>query len=182
MMGRMPPSRGRYIAVAVFILVLTFSPYAHAAETSAVGINDPFTDAIQLWSAALSSIESLAHQLASALQLHQTLTFNATATPRAPNNPQQPAAFAAAAALATESPPETATTSGHASNGATTPQQPASNSPKEATSYQTTQSPFVKSGVLSPDFSPKSAAFSPQSSPRPTPQHLKQPLPRSSPN
>jgi hypothetical protein len=69
MMGRMPPSRGRYIAVAVFVLVLTFSPYAHAAETSAFGISDPFVDAIQLWTTVLTSIDSLAHQLASALHL-----------------------------------------------------------------------------------------------------------------
>jgi hypothetical protein len=124
-MERMPPSRGRYIAVAVFVLVLTFSPYAHA-DTSASGINDPITEAVQLWTAMLSSIDSLAHQLASALQLHQTLT----ATPHAPNNPQQPAALAASAALATQPLPETATTS---ENG--------------ATSDQTTQSPFVKSGI-----------------------------------
>jgi Right handed beta helix region len=153
MMERMPPSRGRYIAVAVFVLALTFSPYAHAAETSAVGINDPFTDAIQLWSAALSSLDSLAHQIASAVQLHQTLTFNATAKPHVPNNPQQPAALAASAALATESPPETATTLGHASNGATTPQQPQTTSPPGALSHQTIQSPFVKSPEL------KSSAF-----------------------
>jgi hypothetical protein len=65
-------------------IVLTFAPYAHAANMSAFGIDRPFTDAIQLWSAALSSIESLAHQLASALQPQQALTFNATAKPHAP--------------------------------------------------------------------------------------------------
>jgi hypothetical protein len=127
MMGRMPPSRGRYVAVAVFVFVLTFSPYAHAADTSAFGINDPFADAIQLWSEVFSSIDSLANQIASALQLHQTLTF--TAKPYPPKNLQQPAALAATAALATQSPPETATTSGSASDASIAPQQPQSRSP-----------------------------------------------------
>jgi hypothetical protein len=36
-----PSSYGRSVAVVVFVFVLTFSPYAHAAETSASGINDP---------------------------------------------------------------------------------------------------------------------------------------------
>ena len=36
----------RSVAIAVFVFVLTFSPYAHAADASAFGINDPFTDAI----------------------------------------------------------------------------------------------------------------------------------------
>jgi hypothetical protein len=158
MMGRMPPSRGRYIAVAVFVFVLTISSYAHAAETSARTINDPFTDAIRLWSAVIASIESLAHELASALQLHQALP----STPHAPSNLQQPAALAAAAALATQSPSEMATTSGSASNGATTPQQPQSTGPSAAISYQTTQSPFVKSAELSSAPPVKSAVFSPQ--------------------
>jgi hypothetical protein len=127
--------------------VLTFSPYAHAADANAFGINDPFTDALQLWSAALSSIELFAHQLASALQLHQTLTF--TAKPHAPKTPQQPAALAASAALATESPAETATTSGRASGTSITPQQPQTTGPPIATSDQTTSLPFVKSGELS---------------------------------
>jgi IPT/TIG domain len=74
MMGRMPSSYGRSIATAVFVLVLTISPYAHAANTTAFGINDPFTDAIQLWSAVLSSFDSLAHQFAAVPQLHQTRT------------------------------------------------------------------------------------------------------------
>jgi hypothetical protein len=148
MMGRMPSSYGRTVAVAVFVFVLTFSPYAHAADTSAFGINDPFADAIQLWSAVFSSIDSLAQRLASALQLHQTLTF--TAKPHAPKNLQQPAALAASAALATQSPPETATTSGSASAASITSQQPQTTGPLEATFDQTTQSPFVKS----PDFSP----------------------------
>jgi hypothetical protein len=167
MMGCMPPSRGRYLAVAVFVFVLTFSPYAHAADTSAFGINDPFTDAIQLWSAVFSSIDSLAHQLASALQLHQTLTF--TAKPRAPEMLQQPSALAASAALATQSPPETATTSEGALStpttlpGATSDQTTSLPFVKAAVSAplassQTTQSPFVKS----PDFSPKSGVFSQQ--------------------
>jgi hypothetical protein len=145
MMGRMPPARGRYIAVAV--LVLTVSPYAHAADTSAFGRNDPFVDALQLWTTVFTSIDSLAHQLSSALQLHQA----STAKPHAPKTLQQPAALAAAAALATAFPPETATTSAsQPETTITSQQQPASNSPEEATSYQTTQSPFVKSAEFSP--------------------------------
>jgi hypothetical protein len=140
MMGRMPPSHGQYFAVAVFVFVLTISPYAHAADASAFGINDPFTDAIQLWSAALSSIESLAHQLASALQLYRTLTF--AATPHAPKTPQQPAALAASAAIATQSLLETATTSEGASTTPTTP--------RGAISDQTTSLPFVEAAVSAP--------------------------------
>jgi hypothetical protein len=162
MMGRMPPSRGRYFAVAVFVFALTLSPHAHAADASAFGINDPFTDAIHLWSAALSSLDSLAHQLASALQLHRTPTF--TAKPHASKNLQQPAAPTASAALATQSPSQTATTSGSASDASITSQQPQTTGPPEATSDQTTQSPFVKSGELSAVSGPlaKSAKFSPQ--------------------
>jgi hypothetical protein len=147
-MGHMPPSRGRYIAVGLFVFVLTFSPYAHAADTTAFGINDPFADAIQLWSAVFSSLDTFAHQIASALQLHQTLTF--TAKPHAPKNLQQPATLAASAALATESPPETATTSGSASDASSTPQQPQTTGPPGALSDQTTHSPFVKSAVSAP--------------------------------
>jgi hypothetical protein len=161
MMGRMPPSYGRSVAIAVFVFALTFSPYAHAADTSAFGINDPFADAIQLWSAVLSSIDSLANQIASALQLHQTLTF--TAKPHAAKNLQQPVALAASAALATQSPPEIATTSGSASDASITPQQPQTTGPPEPTSDQTTQSPFVKSAVSgplakSPEFSQSQAS------------------------
>jgi hypothetical protein len=71
-MERMPSSYGYSVAAVVFVFVLTFSPYAHA-ETTGAGLNDPFTDAVQLWSAALSSFDSLVHQIASALELHQTL-------------------------------------------------------------------------------------------------------------
>ena len=163
MMGRMSSPYGRSAAVAVFVFVLTFSPYAHAADTSAFGINDPFADAIQLWSALFSSIDSLAHQIASALQLHQTLTFSRTANPHAPKNLQQPVALAASAALATQSPSESATTSGSASDAAITPQQPQTTNPPEATSDQTTQSPFVKQA----EFSPKSPNFFPPSSATP---------------
>jgi hypothetical protein len=46
MMGGMPSPYGRALAVAFFVFVLTLSPYAHAAETNAPTISDPFTDAI----------------------------------------------------------------------------------------------------------------------------------------
>jgi hypothetical protein len=156
MIGQMLSSYRRGVAIAVFVFVLTVSPYAHAAETTALGINDPFADALQLWSAVLSSIDSLANQIASALQLHQALTFNTTPKPHAPKNLQQPAALAASAALATQSPPETATTSGSSAIVSVPPQQPQTTGPPEAISDQTTQSPFVKSA----DFSPNSPAFS----------------------
>jgi hypothetical protein len=149
MMGRMPSSYGRSVAVVVFVFVLTYSTYAHAAETSAFSINDPFTDAIQLWSAVFSSIDSFARQFAAALQLHQTLTFSRTVKPHAPETLQQPAALAACAALATEASPETATTSGNAAGDATTPQQPQTTGTPGATSDQTTGSPFVKSPAFS---------------------------------
>jgi hypothetical protein len=112
-----PPSPyGRTFIVAVFVFVLAFSPYAHAAETSPFGINDPFVDAVQLWSTVFSSLDSLGNQLVSLLQLHQTLTFTRSTKPHAPKILQQPAALAASAALATQSLPETATNSGSASD------------------------------------------------------------------
>ena len=69
----MPSPYGRAIAVAFFVFALTFSPYAHAAETAALTINDPFTDVIQLWSAVLTSIDSLAHDLVAALHPQSSL-------------------------------------------------------------------------------------------------------------
>jgi hypothetical protein len=133
MMGRMPSSYGRTIAIAVFVFVLSFSPYAHAADTSAFGINDPFTDAIQLWSAVLASIDLLPHLLASAFASHHPLTTSQTIKPHAPKTLQQPAALAAAAALATQSPPETATTSGSAPNTSSNPTEPQATGPPAAT-------------------------------------------------
>jgi hypothetical protein len=76
----MPSSYGRSIAIAVFVFVLTVSPYAHAADTSAFGINDPFTDAIQLWSAVLASIDALPHLLASAFASHNPLAASTIAS------------------------------------------------------------------------------------------------------
>src|ERR1700674_5905129 len=105
MIRRMPSPYGRAIAVAFFVFALTFSPYAHAAETAALTINDPFTDAIQLWSAVLTSIESLANQLAAAFQPQPPLTANNSPKPHIPKN-LTPPSLAAAAALATQPPPE----------------------------------------------------------------------------
>src|ERR1700730_16623528 len=98
MIGRMPSYYGRALAVAFFVFALTFSPYAQAAETAALTINDPFTDAIQLWSAVLTSIESLAQQLAAVLQ--PSLTANNPPKPPVPKN-LAPPSLAAAAALGT---------------------------------------------------------------------------------
>src|ERR1700730_1187490 len=102
----MPSSYGRSIAIAVFVFVLTVSPYAHAAETTTIGINDPVADVVQLWTAVLSSIESLSQQLASVLQPQPSLTFDRSAKQPTPKN--LPPAQVASAALATQSPPETA--------------------------------------------------------------------------
>jgi hypothetical protein len=144
MIGGMPSPYGRAVAVAVFLFVLTLSPYAHAAETNALTINDPFTDVIQLWSAVLTSIESVANQLVAALQPQPSLTANNPPGPYGPKN-LTPPALAASAVLATQPPPETATTSGSALGTSITPQQPQSKSPAGATSDQTTHSSFVKS-------------------------------------
>ena len=145
----MPSSFGRSIVIAVFVFVLTVSPYAHAAQTTTVGINDPVADMVQLWTAALSSIETLSQQLASVLQPQPSLTFDRSAKQPAPNNSPQPAALAASAALATQPLPETATTSGSVSGTPPTSQQPQSQNAPAATSHQTTQSPFVKLPGLS---------------------------------
>jgi hypothetical protein len=126
----MPSYYGRALAVVFFVFVLTFSPYAHAAETNALTINDPFTDAIQLWSAVLTSIESVANQLVAALQPQPPLTATNSPNPHIPKN-LAPPSLAAAAALATQPLPETATTSGSASDASTATQQPQSPNPSK---------------------------------------------------
>ena len=142
--------RHRYRALGTIGIasILFIAPLAHA-ETASVPIGDPFTDTIQLWSAVLGSIEIFAHELAEALQPQSSLSTNNSPKPHAPRNLQQPATLAASAALATEPPPETATTSGSASGTAIAEQQPQSRSPPEGTQNQTTISPFVKSPLKS---------------------------------
>jgi hypothetical protein len=54
----MPSSYSRSIAIAASVFVLPLSSYAHAPDISAFGINDPLTDAIELWSAVLGSVNS----------------------------------------------------------------------------------------------------------------------------
>jgi hypothetical protein len=154
MIGRMPSPYGHAIAVAVFLFVLTLFPVAHAAEMTGVAINDPITDVVQLWSTVLTSIESLAQQLAAVLQ--PPLTVNNSSKPDIPKNVTPPS-LAAAAALATQSPPETATTSGSTLDTLITPQQPQSKSLSGATYYQTTHSSFVKSPVSAPPALPTAA-------------------------
>src|ERR1700719_3869017 len=102
MIRRMPSPYGRGVAVAVFLFVLTLSPYAHAAETAALTINDPFTDVVQLWSTVLTSIEAVANQLVAVLQPQLSWTANNSPKPHAPNK-LTPPALAASAALATQS-------------------------------------------------------------------------------
>ena len=139
----MPSPYGRIIAVAVFVFTLTFSPYAQAAETVPITINDPLTDTLQLWGAVFQSIESMTQHLASLLQPPLTLD-------RSPQQ-QSPKAVgpsvAASVALATQSPPATATTSASASGMPITPQQSQSTNPSGAISDQTTHSLFVKSAA-----------------------------------
>jgi hypothetical protein len=118
----MPSSYGRGVAAVVFVLALTFSPYAHAADTTAVGINDPFTDTLQLWSALLNVIDSVAYQLGAGLQSQSSWTFDRSPQQQTPKTVRP--SFAASAVLATQSLPETATTSGSASNPPTNPKQP----------------------------------------------------------
>jgi hypothetical protein len=60
----------RSIAATVFVFALTVSPVAHADTTPSR--NDPFTDAIQFWSTIVTSIDSLAHELATAFIPHQS--------------------------------------------------------------------------------------------------------------
>jgi hypothetical protein len=112
MMGRMPPSRGRYFAVAVFLFVLSLSPYAHAAEATALGGNDSFPDAIQLWSAVLPALDDFAHRVALALEPYQAPTQLLTAPEQSgpsasasqnPASATQPAAAATSAFAVVES-------------------------------------------------------------------------------
>jgi len=124
----MPSSYGRSIAAAVFVLTLTFSPYAHAADASAFGMNDPFMDAFQLWATVLTSIESLSQQLASTLEPASSLTVSRSPERHASKD-LTPPALAASAVLTIEALPETATTSGSASGKSIAPQQPQSRSP-----------------------------------------------------
>lgn len=117
MMGRMPSSYGRSVAIAAFVFVFIFSPYAHATNTTAFGINDPFADAIQLWSAVLSSIESIAYQLASALKPHQTLMVE--------QNPERAASRVNLSMATSTGTTYDATASSRARPPAPTPTQPA---------------------------------------------------------
>jgi hypothetical protein len=148
MIGRMLSPYGRGVAVAVFLCVIALSPYAQAAETNALAINDPITDMVQLWSAVVSSMESLAQLLAAVLQPYTTLTANNSHKPYVPNNPTPPS-LAASVALATQSSPETATTSGGVFGTSITPQQPQSTNLRGAASDHTTHSLFDRSASAS---------------------------------
>jgi hypothetical protein len=101
----MPSSYGRALVAIVFAFALSFSPYAHA-ETPALTVNDPFVDAIQLWSAVLNSIDSFAHRLATGLASPRT----ASAPPYSPSA-QRLAASAASALTASPAPSSTPTSS-----------------------------------------------------------------------
>ena len=137
----MPSSHGRAIATVVFAFALTLSPYAHA-DTSVVPIGDPYTDTLQLWSNIISTVESLAHDLATSLIAIQPHAANSN-----DQNPQRQhpsdIAQSAAAALATQPDSNTTTSLENQTLSAT------SNEP-EATSDQTTNSSNVKSSISAP--------------------------------
>jgi hypothetical protein len=139
----------RSVVTAASVFVLAVAPYAHAAETSAFGVNDPLSGTLEFWSAILTSIESIAHELATTLIPNQPAALT---NPPAPQQP--PLASAASASLASEPLSQSATSSEGTS---------------AATSDQATGSSFVKSTELtaapapatSSDFS-VSAATSPE--------------------
>ena len=128
----MPPSYGRSIAIAVFACVLTFSPYAHAADSVTVPIGDPFSDAIQLWSGVLSSIESLEDDLTAALPSGHVAT---TQRPSKHTPKQLPSAAVASVAVAVASLPASTTSSGGTSTISIATQPPKSRSPPPATAH-----------------------------------------------
>jgi hypothetical protein len=135
----MPSSYGRAIAAAVFLFALTFSPYAHAAATAAITVNDPFTDAIQLWSAVLASLDSFANQLAAGLASPQdVLSTVSQHNQHAPKYPPSEVILPPAAAFATEPLPETATPSASDAPTSIAPQQPQSRIPPNSASAPTT--------------------------------------------
>ena len=137
-------------SIAAFILLsaLAFPHAARAATT--VQLNDPFTDALQLWSEVVASINSFANQLTAALGQQPALA-PASHHPRAsvavlpPSHPRSQTAAAA--------------TPFADSNAATS-----SSGVQLATSHDATLSPFVKSAAFStpgaPAASETSAALS----------------------
>ena len=136
----MPSSYGRSIAATVFVFVLTFSPYAHAAETAAVTINDPFTDAIQLWGEVLTSLNSFAHDLAAGFASPQTLTDTSPQKLHVQNT-LTPPPLAAAAALATEVVSKNAAPAAGSADTSIAPQKPQSRSPPKVASIPMTITP-----------------------------------------
>jgi len=139
----MPRSHGRALAAAVFLFALACSPYAHAAQTAAVPINDPFTDTLELWSDIATTLSSLAHDFASLFDGQQFVATNGPS-----NHLATSPALAAAAATSQSAQVSLATSS------ATTP---------HATSDQTTLSQNVKSA----DFASINPATSLLSDPTP---------------
>jgi hypothetical protein len=123
--------RGANVAsIAAFILLASLAfPHAARAATT-VQLNDPFTDALQLWSAVATSIDTAAHQLAAALGQQQPLTSSSPEKPHAPRS-LTPASLAAAAASINVSAADTS-----AAAKSATP-----------TSHNATLSPFVKSAA-----------------------------------
>jgi hypothetical protein len=145
MICRMPSPYGRRVAAAVFVFVLSISPVANA-DTAQYPTN-PFTDALQFWSAIVASIDSLAHELATAFIPHQSHLTDSS-NPHAPNNVNAPpvAANAFTAAVA-DAIPNTATssqTNSAATSDQTTPS--ALKSPAAAPAFQS--SPVTERTII----------------------------------
>jgi hypothetical protein len=156
----MPSPYGRAVAAAFFVFALAVSPYAHA-DTSVVPIGDPYTDTLQLWSNIITTVEALAHDLATSLISNQSQAASSNGEHPQRRLPSD-IAQSAAAALATPSNPDNAPTSASQSHTTITSQQPpASNSPTEATSDQTTDSQNVKSAISAPTNATTGALIAP---------------------
>lgn len=99
----MPSAFGRVILTAAVIFTVTFAPYVRAATTNTVQLNDPITDAIQLWSSVGTAIASLAQHLATAFP-HHTSTPTAVVKPHARKSLTASAVIAEAAATNSNAP------------------------------------------------------------------------------
>jgi Chaperone of endosialidase/Domain of unknown function (DUF5011) len=137
----MPSSYGRAVAAVVFVFVLTFSSYAHA-DTGVVPIGNPYTDTLQLWSNIISTVEALANDLATSLFSNHSQAANLNGEQPQRQHPSG-VAQSAAAALATQSGSNTATSSTN-QNPFATSGEAAPNAPSD----QTTNSSDVKSAAF----------------------------------
>jgi hypothetical protein len=131
----------RSIAAAVLVGLLALSQPVLAATPTPLG--DPFAGALQFWSTIVASIESAAHELATAFIPHQSQLTDRSNTNGSNNLDPPPIAANAFTAGVGAALPNTATSS---QTGST------------AISDQTTQSQFVNSAV--PQSAPSKSAVS----------------------